>query len=448
MGSTSPDTETPQESPRPFENGAAPAGEPAARRARLRGGGRALGRLGVASARFLDFLAVDETRRRRASISLAVAFNFMLFTILAVFGRFEIWIPATPGDSLRVVMVELPPVPELPALRDPKVVPEPEPEPEPEIVEKPELKPEPIPEPIPAPEPERAPESEPEPAPPPIDLTPDPVFAPPSEKEDAPFIPEPQAPAPPPDEPFVITEPPPQAEERPSQTAAEETPPLVEPEPANEAEPARAEEKEEDAELPDALAEAPAAAEAPTGDDAFDEEPVFGSRRPLPAVNLPEGQAAADPGASGVVAIFCPEYFTDKDKAAECAGRTEIRSGWRPGSGEDWSEAIRLLKQERAHGAGGTDPGMIYGQEAGRALQDAQKLRDLKDFRRSMDDLNDPAGAAGGNLTNTLGQPNIGPAEFNPSWTLKDDPDVSRKDLRKLEKALEDAEKETSAPPR
>ncbi|MEQ8749635.1 MAG: hypothetical protein RIC52_07655, partial [Amphiplicatus sp.] len=53
--------------------------------------------------------------------------------------------------------------------------------------------------------------------------------------------------------------------------------------------------------------------------------------------------------------------------------------------------------------------------------------------------INDPAGAASGNLDSTLGRPDIGPKEFEPTWTLPADPNVSQEDLRKLEKALEEA---------
>lgn len=433
---------------------------------------------GARSFRLLDYLAVEDRRRLRSAIALAVAFNIIMFTALAVFGKFRIWIPSAPGDTLSIVMVELPqPFPEL---RDPEIVPEPEPEPEvapepepeeieePEIVEEPELQPEPAPNPVPEPEPEAAPEPEPEPvlepepAPPEpepdpepeLDLSPDEIFAPPAEVEEAPFIPEPETPAPVEEEPLIIEDE--SVQEEPAQEPApaeevvqspvEEAPPLVEAEPQETSEPSteievtaeKEEEEEEEGEL--APAEE-AAAEPPSGDDMFDEEPVFGAPRlPLPAVNLPEGALPATPGSSGVIAIFCPEEFTDKDKAAECAGRTEIRSGWRPGaSGEDWSEAIRLLKQDRANGQVATDPSAIFGPEAARAMRDQQQL-DQAQFPRAVD-INDPAGEASRNLEDTLGQPDIGPGAANPNWNLREDPNVSQKKLRELEKALEDADK-------
>lgn len=419
---------------------------------------------------FLDYLSVDHARRRRASIILAVAVNIILYTALAVFGRFEIWIPAAPRDSISVTLVETPAEPVFPELRDPERAPEPEPEPEPEIIEEPEIEPEPAPTPAAKPEPELAPEPEteteappPEPEPevepePTIDLTPEPEFAPPAEDELAPFIAEPE---PAPSEEIVLPEPEapsPAIEAAPEEQApAEDAPPLVEP-PAPEPSPSEleatstgedqaSEEDEEETADPDARTVEeplpPVAEEAPSGDDAFDQEPTFGRpRMPLPSVDLPEGQAAAQPGQSGVVAIFCPEEFKDKDKAAECAGRTEIRSGWRPGVGrEDWSEAVRLLKKDRAAGRVGTDPSAIYGPKAGGAINDAEAVRELKDFRRSVDAINDPAGANSGNLDDTFGRPDIGPDDFEPSWTLKEDPNVTQQDLKRLERELEEAER-------
>lgn len=438
------------------------------------------------SARFLDFLAVEPRRRLRASAILALGVNVLLFTFLAVFGRFQIWIPSTPGDFISIVMVDLPPAPEPPELRDPEILPEPvieiepelepEPEPEPEPVASapepaeaaPEPEPQPDPEPLPPePEPEPEPELEPEPMQPEVepalalDTWDDTMFAPPADTEDAPFIPEPEivdveevAPI------DLGEEPAPAPREEIVQAPAEEAPPLVdqvaEPEPGLEVtadrtdEPSGAEtlaEAEEEDEIEGEKA-APAIAEtlpqepAISGDDMFDEAPALGTPRfALPTVNLPEGNAAITPGSSGVVAIFCDEQFDDKEKAAECAGRTEIRSGWRPGaSGEDWSEAARLLKQERTAGRDGVDPSAIYGTAAGRSIEDARRAQDLTDFRRSQDGLNDPAGVAAGNLNRTLGQPDIGPDAFEPSWTLREDPDLTQKDLDELEDQLREAE--------
>jgi hypothetical protein len=444
------------------------------------------------SAEFLEYLSVDSARRRRASIVLAVAVNIMLFTALAVFGRFQIWIPEAPRDSVSIVMLELPVEPALPELREPEIVPtpepepQPEPEPEPELITEPEIEPEPAPtpepeaqsepapepepEPQPAIEPEPEPVIEPEPAPEPelrLDLTPEPVLAPLAEDALEPMIEdplpaddallEPVAPEEPPAETDVAVDEPAPAEVV-EQAPVADAPPLVEPEPRAAPEPDIASQETGEEEKKDeedqgaepappepepAIAEAP----APASDDAFDEEPVFGgSRAALPQVDLPEGEAAAVPGQSGVVAIYCPKEFANKDKAAECAGRTEIKSGWRPGaSGEDWSVAVRLLKKDQQAGRVGASPSEVFGPEQGQAIEDAANAAALRDFRRTVGrGLDDPAGATSGNLNETLGQPDLGPAENEPSWTLREDPNVDQKQVDKLKKALEDAERRNS----
>jgi hypothetical protein len=441
--------------------------------------GKALIAIERRSARLLDYLAVDGRRRQRASIALALAINVLLYTGLAVFGRFHIFIPAAPRDSISIVVVELPTESVLPDPREPETIPEPEEQPEPQPIEEPDPEPEPAPDPVPEPEPELAPEPtpepEPEPAPPEaepeplppepepepepapkLDLTVDDTFAPPAEDEEAPFVAEPeQAPS----EELALPTEAQEAQEAPGEQApAAEAEPLVEPSPQTptdvevtergDDEEEKEREREAAAAAADAQEAAPLAEAAPSGDDMFDQAPAFGRPRvPLPNVDLPEGQAAITPGQSGVVAIFCPEEFKDKEKAAECAGRTEIKSGWRPGAGgEDWSEAVRLLKKDKMAGRAGASPSDIYGPEVGGAMEDAASVEALKDFRRSQGSLADPAGEASGNLDRTLGQPDIGAKTPEPSWTLRDDPLVTRKDAEKLRQALEEAEKKKLPP--
>ncbi|MEQ1929771.1 MAG: hypothetical protein ABL957_04455, partial [Parvularculaceae bacterium] len=169
---------------------------------------KALNRVGMRSARFLEYLTVDRERRRRASIVLAVAVNTMLFSALAVFGRFHIWIPAAPRDSISIVMVELPTASVLPELVEPEKAPEPEVEPEiapePEPIKEPEVEPEPAPDPVPEPAPELAPEPQPEPQP-----EPEPAPLPPEpepEPEPEPLPPEPEPePAPEPEPKIDLT---------------------------------------------------------------------------------------------------------------------------------------------------------------------------------------------------------------------------------------------------
>ena len=382
-------------------------------------------------------IAADDRRRWRASLALAIAINAVLLTALGVFGRVRIFVPNAPSDSISVVFVDLPEDPIFPELRDPETVPEPEPE-DADVVEQPELEPEPEPEPTPEPEEalqeEEAPdpepdEPEPEPDPEPaIDLTPDTVFAPPAE-EVGPFVPE--------TEPATVRETAPGAPDAgdaaeeaadDEQSPAEDDAPLVEEE-ARETGVEFAEEDaaDEDGELvagEDVNSLAPPVEigddDEITGDDAFDNQSRFIKPRvalPLPNVDLPEGETPALPGESGVVAIFCPEEFQNEDKQQECAGRTEIRSGWRPGSsGEDWSEATRLLKQQRREGgvANGPAPAQVVPPAVARRLEDERRARELSDFRRSAEDVNDLS-RSGDTLDDTFVRPDIGPPGVEPS---------------------------------
>jgi hypothetical protein len=387
------------------------------------------------TARLVDYLAIERERRRNASILLALALNALLFTALAVFGRFHIFIPGAPKDSISIVMVELPTDSVLPEPVEPETLPEPELAPEP--IKEPEIEPEPAPDPVPEPAPELAPEPEPEPT---VDLTPEETFAPPAEEEEAPFVAEPE---PVPSEELAL---PAESAAAPleapgEQAPAEEAPPLTQAAPEAPSELEVTERGDEEEEKKDEE-------ETPSGDDMFDEAPVFSRpRMALPKVDLPKGEQAISPGESGLVAIDCNKEFSNKEKAAECAGRTEIRSGWRPGlSKEDWSEATRLLKKERMAGRTGVSPTDIYGPEVGGAMEDAAAVEALKDFRKSQDGVNKQAADSSDNLNRTLGQPDIGPEAVEPSWTLRDDPLIDREDAEKLRKALEEAEKKKQAP--
>lgn len=404
------------------------------------------------AARIVERLAETPERRRRAAIIAAFLLNLAMLGLLAVYGRVRIFVPNRPASSISVVFVDLPASPPVIDLRDPEIAPEPEPEPvvEPEVTPEPE--PKPVPEPEPLAEPEPQPESEPEPV---VDLTPEPVFARPSEIEEAPFIPDlaPASAAPTLEEGSkgeIVVEG--------EQAPAEEAPPLVSVEPE-----ARSAEAEEDAGKEEAKGEeksagefaagekeereqAPVVAETPApvkkpaaGDDMFDEEPVFNSRRfVLPQVELPKGETNAVPGTSGVVAIYCPEEFKDKEKIAECAGRPEIRSGWRPGSsGEDFSKAAAVLKDRNKHGDFSNDA-VTFGPEIARQIQQRRKIEDLEDFRKKQD--LDNAGVASDPAAGT--RPQLVPEISQPSWTKHEDPLVDQKDIEKLRKELEAAQEQ------
>ncbi len=419
---------------------------------------RLYGPFSRASARLLDYLSATDVRRGRTSLAMAIAINLIVLTLLSTFARVRIWIPNAPSDTIQVTLVETLPF-DLP-LRDPdpQPIPEPEPEPEPEIVE--ELEPEPEPEPDPVPEPEEpaAPEPEPEPEAQPepqLNLNRDPQFALPAD------APEPLIPDPAPAAEDDLTLPEPQEDPLAPFDAAEQPLISVEDEASQTAgleeilgqEEADGDSEPEERDAADAPEVEPELTEAPSGDDMFDEEPVFGRRTfilpqvALPTVDaegkpLPEGVAAILPGDSGVVAIFCPEQFSNEDKQKECAGRTEIRSGWRPGaSGEDWSRATELLKRDRKDGVTGPTIGPVAAEIESRRQEDL--LRDLRDPRRSDAGVNNLPDAGDDNLMRGVegNRPAIGPGAFEPSWTLRDRPeDISKKDLEELERRIKEAE--------
>lgn len=410
--------------------------------------------------RFVERAAATPKRRNTNAIVGAVLLNIAMLAVLAVYGRVRIYVPNKPAESISIVYVDLPT--QLPTvdLRDPDIAPEPEPEPieEPELIPEPE--PKPVPEPAPATEPEPEPDKKPEPEPEPvIDLTPDPEFARPSEIENAPFIPDL---APEKAQPTLAEPSPGDIVVEGEQAPADSEQPLVSVEPEArqaEAEEDAGEEEDEDAQTgagdvasgagdkreSQSVAETPPEpAEKPkTGDDMFDEEPVFSGRRfVLPQVELPKGDSSAVPGTSGVVAIYCPEEFKDREKIAECAGRPEIRSGWRPGaSGEDFSRAAAVLKDRARHGDFSNDA-TTFGPEIARQIEQRQRIEDLEDFRKGQNlggsgIADDPAAGS---------RPNLEAPIADPSWTKRNDPLVDNKDVEKLKRELEEAERKKSVP--
>jgi len=425
--------------------------------------------------RSVERIAAKPAVRHRWSLAGALLLNFVLLAVLAIYGRVQIFVPNKPVQSMSVVYVDLPDIAPIPKLREPEIAPEPEPEPvkKPEIKKEPEPKPQPEPKPEPPkpepakaepPEPEPEPVLEPEPEPQPepqLNLTPAREFAPPAEPEDAPLIPD--AGAPPPAQSLEDLIRAGEKQQEGEQAPAEEAEPLITVEPEarsgdlEEQQPGEEEKtdlEEGEAETgedqsADAVQAAPAPAEPeqapvaqkkPQGDDQFDQEPVFGRGRfSLPAVELPKGDAGSLPGESGVVAVYCPKQFSDKDKIAECAGRTEIRSGWRPGSsGEDFSKAAAILRQRNKHGDFSGD-NVTFGSELARRAAQQKQIEALQDPRRDQSDIhdlglqtNDPAAGT---------RPKLVPNGPSPSWTLRQDPLLDQKDIDKLKKELDEAAK-------
>lgn len=421
----------------------------------------------TALATFLERLSTTPRRRARTSFALAFALNFVVFALLGLYGAVTIWIPATPGTT-QVVMIDATPLAApFPDLRDELATPVKPDIKEPEVVEKPKIEPAPEPKPAPDEKAEKPPEPdlslEPLPARerPPLKLDLEPKFARPEDV--APSIPEPDIPAPVAEPDLSVA---PKPADRGAQTPAETPEPLVEPG-AQKAEDAAAEAlKQADAKRladeeaarkaaelkaeTDAAAKAPAL--APQGDDAFDEAPTLGPKAAVPKIELPPGASPGAPGSSGVVAIYCPKQFkTNKDKAEECAGRTEIRSGWRPGkSGEDWSKAVELLKKERAAGKFGDDQTVKFTTPGLRKLEGDLKARDAAPA--IIPHGPSPSPIAGGTIATPGGDSLNGSFSgagavgggVGPPSVRTDHGPVSQKEIRKLEKALDDAEKAKS----
>jgi hypothetical protein len=159
-----------------------------------------------------------------------------------------------------------------------------------------------------------------------------------------------------------------------------------------------------------------------------------------PRVRLPLSDSPATPASSGVIAIYCPEQFEDPDKAAECAGRREILSGWRPGaSGEDWSRAAQVLKRDLEAGRAGPDLDALVGPASARRIQDQRTLETL----RAPSTLSPGGDGADDNIMGGIeaGRPNLGPSTPQPGWTVREDGVFSEQDLKEFEKALDEAEK-------
>ena len=426
----------------------------------------------------IDSLAGNERRRFLTSFLLAVFVNGVVLTALSIFGEVRIWAPNRPSTTINIVFADLTVEPVQPELIEPEAIKDPDPEPE--IIEEPELEEEPAPDPTPE-EAEPEPDPEPEPI---IDLTPEAVAEPLRKEEgnleaegadgqgeqESPPIAAGDEGQDPETEQEVADQGDEQSpgEEDLAETVAEEDADLVEAVGADEiggdegmdiAE----QEGEEEGEV--ALGEDTPGEdeqELPFDDDFFDQsatrrfiKPRFALPLPgvsLPETALPEGDEAALPGRSGVVAILCPEEFTDEEKQKECAGRPEIRSGWRPGaSGEDFSRAARLLRGDRAQGGSGAGGGLrgapagglpterVFGPDVARRLEREERERLGEQARQGVGGEQDDLAGQADALGNALSRPDVGTGEAVPSWARRDDAPLDRSEIEDLEEALDDA---------
>ena len=203
-----------------------------------------------------------------------------------------------------------------------------------------------------------------------------------------------------------------------------------------------------------------------SGDDAFDREVFLGGRAGrltraprsrLPIVELPTidaqaGASGALAGNSGVIAIFCEEQFSNKEKIAECAGRVQILSGWRPDdSFRDYSRAVALIREAQSKGRGnrrefGTSAQDVIGdpifgnldRETIERLQKSPGRRDLAD--PAAVDFGDPLSGSttGGETGIGIGPGPLGRQPLPP-------PDRNSRDARRFERLQREIDNERDA---
>lgn len=165
------------------------------------------------------------------------------------------------------------------------------------------------------------------------------------------------------------------------------------------------------------------------------------------AVDVPERGGAGGP--SGVIAIYCLKEFVDAEKAAECAGRPEIRSGWVKGA-QDWSDITAALRR----GGGPTQPEIgapyrrpladneryyqsedgryIIGASAAHRLERERKAAWLGDETRGVMAVMDSSSQSMSNLSGAE-VTNYITNQWEPSWTLREDPDIDLADIERLQ---------------
>lgn len=168
-----------------------------------------------------------------------------------------------------------------------------------------------------------------------------------------------------------------------------------------------------------------------------------------PQIDLAERGAAGGP--SGITAIYCPDEFDDPDKAAECAGRPEILSGWKY-EDEDWSDMAAALRRGGVNvkpskpyiGAPHRRPladnesyyepfdeGLIIGRDAAKRNEMARKGEWLKDPRREVASVMDTASHSMSNLGDAE-VTNYITDTWQPSWTLREEPELSLDDIERI----------------
>lgn len=155
----------------------------------------------------------------------------------------------------------------------------------------------------------------------------------------------------------------------------------------------------------------------------------------------PERKTQRSTKEGGIVAIYCPDAFENADKAAECAGRVQIRSGWTPPASlrEDWG---RIAKELRRQVVRAPELGVILGPEEAERVIEERRVRELFDARRGVA-REMPTGADDAWRRSGGVVPDIGPPPVEPSWTLRAEPTLTDRQIRELRDGALDKKPET-----
>ncbi|WP_306253352.1 hypothetical protein [Parvularcula sp. IMCC14364] len=174
---------------------------------------------------------------------------------------------------------------------------------------------------------------------------------------------------------------------------------------------------------------------------------LYAQQSALPDVSLPD---VGGDGSSGVVAIFCPEQFDNRDKAEECAGR-EILSGWTRTT-EDWSGITSALRrggvsvpdETGQYGPGWRgalaeneeyyerrDLGLIIGRDAARRLEQQRGYEQLKQASVGTEATTDATAQSLDNLGAAV-PCYVDDCNWEPSWTITQDPNIDTDTVERI----------------
>ncbi|MCI5046059.1 MAG: hypothetical protein MRY59_01055 [Aquisalinus sp.] len=174
---------------------------------------------------------------------------------------------------------------------------------------------------------------------------------------------------------------------------------------------------------------------------------LYAQQSALPEVSLPD---VGGGGSSGVVAIFCPDEFEDRDKIEECAGR-EVLSGWTR-TNEDWSGITSALRrggvnvpdEAAQYGPGWRgelgeneayyerrDLGLVIGREAARRLEQQRGYQQLKQASVGTESTTDATAQSLDNLGGAV-PCYVDDCNWEPSWTITQDPNIDTDTVERI----------------